>query len=73
MCNATVDALANVATRMTPLRDRSTIEILYKSSIPDKIANLCVFYDDKQILHFMANDDIFKDEAIDEYVHEQSL
>ena len=35
--------------------------------------NLRAFDDDEQILHFIANDDIFKDETIDEDVHDQSM
>lgn len=72
MRNATINALTNVASRMSPIRDRFTIEILYKLSIPDNITNLCVFNDDQQILHFMANTDVFKDATIDAE-HERSL
>jgi len=70
MRNVVVDVLANATTRMTPLRDSFTIEILYKPSIRDNIINLCVFYNDQQILHFMANVDVFKDAAIDEDKHD---
>jgi len=73
MCNVAVDALENIAARMTPLRDRFSIEILYKPSIPDNITNLRVFHDDEQILHFMANADVFKDATIDEDINERSL
>lgn len=44
MHNATTDALENVATKMTPLRDKFSVEILYKPSILDKISNLHIFY-----------------------------
>jgi len=47
MCNAAADALVNATARMTPLRDKFSIEILYKPSIPDNITNLCVFDDDE--------------------------
>jgi len=71
--NATANTLANTASRMSPLSDIFTVEILYKPSIPDNITNLHAFDDDQQILHFMANTDVFKDAAIDEDEHEQSL
>lgn len=73
MRNETVDALGNIAARMSSLRDRFTVEILCKPSIPDNINNLRVFYDDQHILHFMANADVFKDASIDEDEHEKSL
>ena len=47
MRNVVVDTLANTAASMSPLRDRFTVEILYKPSIPDNIANLCTFGDDQ--------------------------
>ena len=58
---------------MSPIRDRFTIEILYKPSIPDNITNLCVFNDDQQIMNFMANADIFKYALIDDDENEYSL
>ena len=73
MCNAVVNALPNAAARMSSLRDRFTIKILYKPSIPDNITILRVFDDDQQILHFMANVVVFKDVTIDEDKNEQSL
>lgn len=54
---------------MTSLRDRFTIENLYKPYIPNNITNLHVFDDDEQILHFMTNTDVFKDTTIDEDEH----
>lgn len=72
MRNAFANALANATSRMSLLRDRVTVEILYRPSIPDNITNLLVFDDDQQTLHFMANTDTFKDAAIDKYEHEQS-
>lgn len=71
--NTTANALENIAPRMSPLRDKFTIEILYRPSIPDNITNLRVFDDDQKILHFRANADTFKDEAIDEDEHDRSL
>jgi len=45
MCNATADALANVADRMLPLQDVFSIEILYKPFFLDNITKLHIFYD----------------------------
>lgn len=56
MGNAAADALENVAAMMSLLRDN--------------ITNLHVLYDDQQILHFVANVDVFKHAAIDEDDHE---
>lgn len=65
MHNAAADALTNVTARMSPLKDRFTIEIFHKPSIHDNLTNLHVFDDDQHILHFMANADVFKDASID--------
>ena len=73
MRNAAANAFENVASIMSLIRDRFTIEILYKASIPDNITKLRVFNDGQQILHFMANADIFKDATIDDVEHEASL
>lgn len=70
---ATTNALANTTSRMSPLRDRFSIKILYRPSISDNITNLRVFDDDQQILHFMANVDTFKDATVDEKEHHRSL
>jgi len=45
--NVVADALANAVARMTLLRDRFIVEILYKSSFLDNITNLRVFDDDE--------------------------
>jgi len=58
---------------MSPIRDRFTIVILYKPSIPDNITNLHMFNDDQHILYFMANTNVFKDAVIDDDKHECSL
>lgn len=59
--NVASNDLKNAASRMSPIRDRFTIQFLYKPSILDNINNLHVFNDDQQILNFMENVDIFKD------------
>jgi len=40
MCNVAANGLENAASRMSLIRDRFTIEILYKPSIPEKITKL---------------------------------
>lgn len=64
MHNTTANAVENEALRMSPIRERFSIQIFYKLSILDNITNLRVFSDDQQILQFMANIDIFKYAAI---------
>lgn len=71
--NAAANALENVASMMSPIRDIFTIEILYRPSIPDNINNIRMFGDDQQILPFMSNADTFKDAVIDEDKHEWPL
>ena len=73
VCNATTNPLEMVASRMSLIKDRFTIEILYKPSILDNITNLHIFNDDQQILHFMANAEVFKDATIDNDEHECSM
>lgn len=65
MCNATANSMGNVASRMSPIRDKFTIEIFYTPSILDNITNLSVFNDDEQIMHFIGNVDTFKDAVVD--------
>lgn len=45
--NATADALANATTRFTPIRGIFSIEIVYKSVLPDNITKLRIFNDDQ--------------------------
>lgn len=71
--NVAADALANAVARMSPLKKYFSIEIIYKPSMLDNFTNLHVFSDDQQILHFMANADVFKDVSIDEDEHDQAL
>lgn len=58
---------------MSVIRDRFTIEILYKPSILNNITNLRVFNDDQHILCFIANAEIFKYVVLDDDEHDQSL
>lgn len=64
--NATIDILANAFAQMSPLKYGFFIEIIYKPFVPDNITNFRVFNDDQQILYFISNTDVFKDEIIEE-------
>ena len=46
---------------------------MYRPSIPDNVTSWKIFDDDVQILEFLTNHDTFKDFAIDEFNHENSL
>lgn len=71
MRNVVEDALANAVARMPPLWDNFSIEILYNPSVLNNVTKLHIFYDDQQIIYFMANPDVFKDIAINEDMHEK--
>lgn len=58
---------------MSPFRYGFFIELIYKSFVPDNITNLCIFNDDQQILHEMANADVFKNATIDKDEHDKVL
>lgn len=58
---------------MPPLRSGFSIEFLYKPFVHDNVTNLRTFNDNQQILHFMVNDDVFKETAIEQDEHEQVL
>lgn len=59
--NVAKNTLASEMTKLSLFVYGFFIEIIYKPSIPDTITNLHDFNDDQCILHFMVNDDIFKD------------
>jgi len=68
--NATTNTLANTITCFTPLRERFSIEIVYKPMILDNVTNLCDFGDDEHILEFITNLDVFEYASINEDEHE---
>ena len=55
--NSEVDMLANAASNLCPSDNFShhsfSVELIYKSSIPDNIMNWRVFEDDDQIINFL--------------------
>ena len=63
--NASVDTLSNATIRLSPLKDVFSIEIIYKPSMLNNVTKFCVFNDERQILHFMANANVFKDVSIE--------
>ena len=54
--NATTDLLATSAARLVPTNNQCSIELNFSLTILDNITNIRVFYDDPQILEFLAND-----------------
>ena len=69
--------LANVASKLIPSEnltpDFFSVELIFRSSIPDNIFNWRVFDNDTQVLNFLTNEDIFKDSAIDEVTHDENM
>jgi ribonuclease HI len=68
--NTLVESLATTASKLSALEDyeasRFTVELLYKPSVPNNIANWKVFAGDEQIINFLTNQDNFKYLAIDD-------
>jgi hypothetical protein len=76
--NILVDSLAATSSKLSPLEYYEaswfTMEILYKSSVPNNISNWKVFEGDEQIINFLTKQDNFKDLSIDDEVfQEQSM
>lgn len=69
--NATSNALENEISRMSPLKNGFSIEIVYKPFVLENVTNLCVFNHDQQILDFMASDKVFRYVSIEEDDHNQ--
>jgi hypothetical protein len=57
--NILVDSLAIIASRLSPLEDyeasQFTVELLYKSSVPNNISNWKAFEGDEQIIKILTN------------------
>jgi hypothetical protein len=68
--NILVDSLATTASRLLPLEDyeasRFTVELIYKSSVPNNIFDWKVFEGDGQIINLLTNQDNFKYLTIDD-------
>ena len=69
--------LANASSNLCPSddfsHDKFSVELIYKSSIPDNITNWRVFEDDEQIINFLHSEDTFKGLVIDDEQHESLL
>ena len=55
------------------LTDSFSVELLFRSSIPDIIANWRVFNNDEQLIDFLTLKDTFKDAVINEMTHDEDL
>jgi hypothetical protein len=68
--NTLVNSIATSTSRLSPLEDyeasRFTVELLYKTSVPNNISNWKVLEGDEQVISFLTNQDNFKDLAIDD-------
>ena len=75
--NSKEDMLANAVSNLCPSddfsHDKFSVELIYRSSIPDNITNWRVFEDDKQIINFLHSEDTFKGLVIDDEQHEALL
>ena len=64
------DMLANAASKICPSDDFShdqfSIELIYRSSIPNNITNWRIFEDDEQIINFLHSEDNFNGSIIDD-------
>ena len=59
--NSKVDMLANAITNLCPsddfYHDKFSVELIYRSSIPDNIMIWRVFEDDEQIINFLNSEE----------------
>ena len=75
--NQEADLLANVASRLIlsegMFADSFSVELLFRPSIPNNIANWRVFDNDQQLIDFLTLKDTFKDAIIGEMTHDEDL
>ena len=75
--NSEADMLANATSNLFPSddfsHDKFSVELIYRSLIPDNITNWRVFEDDEQIINFLHSKDTFKGSVIDDEQHEALL
>ena len=75
--NSNADMSANAASNLSPsddfTHDRFSMELMYKTSIPNNIINWWIFDDDPQIKDFIHLKDTFKGSVIDDEQHESLL
>lgn len=77
MQNTLADALATVASRLSPLEDyessRFVVELIYKPSVPNNISIWKVFEGVEQIVDFPTNHDNFRDLTIGDEIFREIL
>lgn len=75
--NASVDLLANVASKLIPSEDyspdRFSIELIFRPSIPDNVTNWRIFNDDPDIVSFLTSEGSYSNQIIDEDQHDKQL
>ena len=71
--NASVNLLANVASKLIPSQefspDRFSIELIFRPSIPDNITNWRVFNSDSDIIYFLTSEGSYDSQILDENEH----
>ena len=69
--------LSNATSNLCPSKyfshDKFSVEMIYRSLIPDKITNWRVFENDEQIINFLHSKDTFKGSVIHDEQHESLL
>jgi hypothetical protein len=75
--NYDANMLENEASNLIPSDDLNhgifSIELIYRSSVPDNITNWKIFHDDQQIIDFLHSEDSFKGSMIDDEQEEALL
>ena len=71
--NVAADLLATSASRLVLTNNKCSIELIFRPSVPDNIANMSVFDDDEHIINFLTNEEYFKQSTIDEDEHQSDL
>ena len=74
--NQVANALAQTASSLAPIKldglKKFRVELASVPSVPDNVKNFQVFEDDRHILKFLTNSDIFKAQIIDGEVDEEA-
>jgi len=75
--NYDANLLAKVASKIIPYEnifpDTFSVELLYRTSIPDNVTNWRFFDDDQPIISFLHLEGTFKDSMNDEDQHDQEM
>lgn len=75
--NASVDLLANVASKLIPSEeyspDRFSIKLIFRSSIPDNVTNWRIFNHDLDIVLFLISEGSYNNQIIDKDQHDKKL